>query len=87
MQLCHQGGFVQWVQSPLHQRDKGKVCNPVALVKRMGKTLPVMANPVACSPKPSWPWTRVKCYKESTNLSSPLVARLRILRCCFPGDA
>src|SRR5258708_16302119 len=82
MQLWHQGGFVQWVQSPLHQSDKGKVCNPMARVKRMGKTLPGMANPIACSPKPGWPWTPVKCYKGSTNLRSPLVARLRIRKGC-----
>jgi len=59
----------------------------MARVKRMGKTLPGMANPVACAPKPSWPWTPVKCYKGSTNLRSPLVARLRILEVCAPGDA
>ncbi len=54
----------------------------------MGKTLPGMANPMARSPKTSRPWTLVKCYKGSTNVCSPLVARLRTLEgFALQGDA
>src|SRR5216683_3252744 len=88
MQLCHQGSSVRWVQSLSRQHDKRRVCNSVGLVMWMGKTLPGIANPMARSPKTSRPWTLVKCYKGSTNVCSPLVARLRTLEgFALQGDA
>jgi len=43
-----------------------------------GKSLPGMANAMASCAGASWPRTRVKCYKGSTNPCFPLVEWLRI---------